>query len=191
MPKKADQGFSSSTKKASLKKVTQVQKTVHKKKVERTMSSKMLHYMGKKNNEIATPKALYKALNKEFKFDFDPCPLKRPKWDGLKVDWKKSNYINPPYSEIKKWLEKGVEEFQKGKLCVFLIPLRSHLKYWQKYIYPFVTEVRFLNKIRFEGFDHDCPFPICVLVFDPKKQTVFEEVDVDKKEGIKYFVHQL
>ena len=63
------------------------------------------------NDDVATPDDLYKALDAEFKFDNDPCPLHgKATMDGLKTDWGKSNYVNPPYSEINKWLEKAIEE---------------------------------------------------------------------------------
>lgn len=36
----------------------------------------------------ATPKEFYDELNKEFSFDFDPCPyLHNMDWDGLVVEW--------------------------------------------------------------------------------------------------------
>jgi hypothetical protein len=62
-----------------------------------------------------TPKALYQALDAEFRFDFDPCSLK-PKIDGLESDWGNRNFVNPPYGkEITKWIQKGCEENLKGK----------------------------------------------------------------------------
>jgi len=47
-----------------------------------------------------TPGELYQKLNNEFHFNFDPCPLNHnvEKWDGTLIDWKSSNFINPPYS---------------------------------------------------------------------------------------------
>ena len=41
----------------------------------------------------ATPKWLYEELDKEFHFDFDPCPLnEKPDFDGLSVDFKEKTY---------------------------------------------------------------------------------------------------
>ena len=63
-----------------------------------------------------TPKALYQALDAEFHFDHDPCPVK-PNIDGLENEWGQVNFVNPPYGkEIRKWIEKGFEQYLKGKL---------------------------------------------------------------------------
>ena len=84
-----------------------------------------------------TPKALYQALDAEFRFDFDPCPTK-PKFNGLEIEWGKCNYVNPPYGYVqKKWIEKGFNEAKKGKTCVFLIPSRTDTIVWHRYIFPF------------------------------------------------------
>ncbi|MCH7515941.1 MAG: transposase, partial [Bacteroidetes bacterium] len=52
---------------------------------------------------------LYKKLNEEFNFDFDPCPYNdNPKFDGLSIEWGSRSFCNPPYGrEIKKWVKKG------------------------------------------------------------------------------------
>ena len=78
-------------------------------------------YMNKSlHNDWQTPLNLYNKLNEEFKFDFDPCPLNY-KIDGLNINWGASNFINPPYNNIKEWVIKCREEQLKGNLCVLLI----------------------------------------------------------------------
>lgn len=80
-----------------------------------------------------TPPELYKILDDEFHFDFDPCPYPLPdEFDGLTCDWGKSNYVNPPFGSIihqgkKKgptaWMRKSIEEASKGKLVVIVYPI--------------------------------------------------------------------
>lgn len=45
-----------------------------------------------------TPPDLYRRLDAEFHFDFDPCPFPLPAgFDGLTCEWGASNYVNPPF----------------------------------------------------------------------------------------------
>jgi len=77
-----------------------------------------------------TPPELMSALQKEFGFDFDPCPFPRPEgFDGLEIDWGQSNYVNPPFRGHTRlrgpttWARKCIEENKKGKLVVFVFPI--------------------------------------------------------------------
>jgi len=112
--------------------------------------------LDRNNNECsdhwATPDWLYDELNKEFKFDFDPCPLNSD-FDGLKVKWGKSNFINPPYNRIDKpkFIQKAFEEWKKGSNCVLLIPSATGTKQFHELILP-NAEIRFLKgRIAFKG----------------------------------------
>jgi len=89
----------------------------------------------KNKNYWLTPPEIYKELDKEFNFDFDPCPFPRPEsWDALKMEWGRRNYINPPYSAadcfgvsgMTAFIHKAIIENRKGKLVVMLLPERSH-----------------------------------------------------------------
>lgn len=100
----------------------------------------------------ATPKEFYDKLNEEFNFDFDPCPL-HSKFDGLLIDWKKRNFINPPYSRKLKesFIRKAFEESKKGKICVMLLPVSTSTKIFHEVIYS-NAEIRFVKgRIAFEG----------------------------------------
>jgi hypothetical protein len=103
----------------------------------------------------ATPKELYDKLNAEFKFDFDPCPL-HSDFDGLTIEWGKSNYINPPYSRQLKeaFVIKAIEESKKGKICVMLLPVSTSTKLFHKHILPNAKDIRFLEgRVRFLGIN--------------------------------------
>jgi site-specific DNA-methyltransferase (adenine-specific) len=63
----------------------------------------------KKSDLWRTPLEIYKLLDKEFHFDFDPCPFSSVDWDvfdGLKIEWGSCNFVNPPYSETEKWVKR-------------------------------------------------------------------------------------
>lgn len=112
-----------------------------------------------------TPDAVYKALNEEFGFDFDPCPH-NPTFDGLNTDWGFSNFVNPPYGrEIGKWLAKGFTEYGLGKTVVFLIPSRTDTRWWHDYCMK-ATEIRFIKgRLKFKGAINSAPFPSAIVVF--------------------------
>ena len=86
------------------------------------------------------PPEIYKPLNKEFKFNFDPCPNPKPKsFNGLEVDWKKSNWVNPPFwAGITYWVRKAIAEQQKGNTSVLILPLDN----WVKLLFDAGAEVR-------------------------------------------------
>ena len=52
------------------------------------------------SDEWSTPKSFYDELNKEFNFDFDPCPLSKgklitPETDGLLIEWGGGKFHKP------------------------------------------------------------------------------------------------
>jgi site-specific DNA-methyltransferase (adenine-specific) len=107
-------------------------------------------------DDWATPDYIYDELNNEFDFNFDPCPLQHDlnKWDGLIVEWKERNFINPPYSRALKerFVLKAIEESKKGKLCVMLLPVSTSTKIFHNHILPNKKEIRFVFKrIKFIG----------------------------------------
>jgi len=107
-------------------------------------------------DDWATPDYIYDELNKEFNFNFDPCPLQHDikKWNGLEIDWKERNFINPPYSRKLKdlFVKKAIEESKKGKLCVLLLPVSTSTKLFHHFILPNKKEIRFVYKrIKFIG----------------------------------------
>ena len=66
---------------------------------------------------------------------FDPCPLmSKPEIDGLSIDWEDKTYINPPYSNPLRWVEKAIEEMNKGKMIVMLLRVDTSTKWFAKLV---------------------------------------------------------
>lgn len=119
-----------------------------------------------------TPKDLYDALDAEFHFVFDPCPLGgHLLFDGLKIPWKASNFVNPPWSDVQRWVVKAREEFLLGHKTVLLIPARVSSSYWHDYVLTMATEIRFIKgRVPFGKYikkRQGVPIPICIVIFDP------------------------
>lgn len=117
----------------------------------------------------ATPRDLYAALNEEFRFDFDPCPLDGD-GDGLTplfCEWRgKRVFCNPPYGpKVGDWLRRGSE----AALAVFLIPARTDTRWFHEIVLPKATEIRFIKgRLKFGDAINSAPFPSMIVVFGAK-----------------------
>ena len=120
-----------------------------------------------KSDNWATPKDFYNELNEEFKFNkFDPCPIK-PSFNGLKEDWIGNVFINPPYSNIRAWIEKGLNELKKGNvnLLVYLVPARTDTRWFHDLVYG-KAELRFIKgRLKFGDQKNSAPFPSMIIIF--------------------------
>jgi hypothetical protein len=82
-----------------------------------------------------TPPEIYKKLNDEFDFDFDPSLYPKPnEFNGLKESWGNMNFVNPPFRPQDgngfgptAFVRKAIEENKKGKGSVILIPTQSYV----------------------------------------------------------------
>lgn len=139
----------------------------------------------RKNDDVATPKEFYEALNELYRFDFDPCP-QNPEFDGLEVPWGQMNFVNPPFSKISKWVRKGVEELRLGKKSVFLISVRTTSKYWWEHLIPNCSRILFLQKcLCFQNYEKPLPVPLCLVFFgfDPFEGHRERKVQIGLKNG--------
>ena len=105
------------------------------------------------NDTWRTPEKIYKILDQEFHFDFDPCPYPRSDFDGLEIEWKSCNFVNPPYSETELWVKKALEEHSKGKSVVMLLRLDASTKWFRDLILPNAEVRLFDDRLHFVNED--------------------------------------
>lgn len=109
---------------------------------------------------------MYDALNAEFRFTMDPCPLDGDgnglsllfcKWRGERV------FCNPPYGpQIGEWLKRG----QEAELAVYLIPARTDTRWFHELVLPKANEIRFVKgRLKFGGAKTGAPFPSMIVVY--------------------------
>ncbi len=119
----------------------------------------------------ATPKALYAELDKEFNFDFDPCPLGESIMDGsatLFTKWQgRRVFCNPPYNDgIARFLERA----QEATLSVFLLPARTDTRWFHDLVLPNADEIRFIRgRLRFGDALNSAPFPSMLVIYKQKQ----------------------
>jgi site-specific DNA-methyltransferase (adenine-specific) len=125
-----------------------------------------------------TPGDFFASLNQEFDFLLDvaaaPSNAKLPAYytekdNALIKPWAKRNWCNPPYSDIRPWIEKAAQERANGNLTVMLIPARTDTRAFHDHIYnqPKI-DVRFVRgRLKFVGGKHCAPFPSMIVIFRP------------------------
>lgn len=126
------------------------------------------------NDSWSTPTKVYQYLNKEFSFDFDPCPLGAN--TAFVESWGLRCFVNPPYSDIRRFMEKALTEIKSGRteLAVFLVPSRTDTSWWHDLVMTYSRDIRFIRgRLKFGDSKNSAPFPSAVIVF---RKEVFGEV---------------
>ena len=77
------------------------------------------------------------AILKQYDGWFDPCPHPRPHdFDGLQVSWGKNAFVNPPWRNIRPWVEKALLESGKGCRVHMLIAAKPTTRVFHELIFP-------------------------------------------------------
>lgn len=141
----------------------------------------------KDSDERSTPDDLYKMLDDEFHFTLDVCASEENakcglyhtiEIDGLTSNWRnKICFMNPPYSNIGRWLEKASCECRINKVIVVcILPCDTSTRWFQNYIWydkplhrlrPRV-ELRFPHgRFKFGKYTTSPQFATIIAIFRP------------------------
>ena len=149
------------------------------------------------NDLWATPPEVFEALDKEFCFGFDVCAEEETAkcsdyWttedDALSKDWAEDAkcripgagliemgalWCNPPYSNIKPWVEKAIEAQLKGRMTVMLVMCDPSVK-WFSLAQQYASETRFITDGRLAFLKNGVPQKgnnkgSVIFVFDPHR----------------------
>lgn len=136
-----------------------------------------------------TPEAIYHRLNDEFRFSVDlaASSLNRlhenyitVEMNTLSIDWcgmygRSWGWLNPPYSSIGPFVEKAIEQQEKGFGTVMLVPSDTSVG-WFSLALTSVSEVRFITGGRLSFIRADTGKPVngnnkgsMLLIFSPHK----------------------
>lgn len=141
-----------------------------------------------KSDEWETPDALFEKLNWMFDFTLDPCATPQntkcenyytKEDDGLSKSWLGERvFINPPYSQIDKWVDKAFEEAEHA-FIVMLLPSRTDRPWFTK-ILNSGSHIFFIEKrLKFKGAKSSAPFPSVVVCIIPEGVPLVFSVNRD------------
>jgi len=125
------------------------------------------------SDEWYTPSWLFDLLHKEFNFNLDPCSKENNlncknyfNENGLNQKWFGNVFVNPPYSNISKWVEKCFNETKNCNVIVLLIPARTDTRYFHDYCMNAASELRFIKgRLKFSASKNSAPFPSVVVIY--------------------------
>lgn len=120
---------------------------------------------GKREQSILSPQCIADGLERMWGpkgVSMDPCSSTNqlisaayiPR-NGLDVKWPARTYCNPPYGELRKWLEHGAE-FDE---VIWLAPVRTHRKWFRPWWNGLSVRLA-LNPLKFVGWDSAYPAPL-------------------------------
>jgi site-specific DNA-methyltransferase (adenine-specific) len=133
-------------------------------------------------NDWATPSAFFDALNQEFHFDHDPCPLCAD-FDGLAAPWGWFNFCNPPYDKDGKtaFVRCAIAERERGKVTVLLLPVSTSTELFRD-LFAVADEIRFVHKrLKFNGGKGTGMHDSMVVVLRP--ESIRQKVSLINHEG--------
>lgn len=131
----------------------------------------------KSNNQSwETPDDLFERINTQFHFTRDVCASPENAkceqfWTEedscLDKEWDGVNWMNPPYKDMKKFIQKAYEQ-RDNAVTVALIPARTNTKWWHDWCMK--GEVLFIcGRPKFKGCVHGLPQPLALVVFGRKR----------------------
>lgn len=100
-----------------------------------------------------TPKCIFDMLNLEFEFTGDVAAshdnalsenFYTEEDNALDQRWFKVSWCNPPYDNIKPWVEKAIQQHKEGKTIVMLVPADTSAQ-WFKRAFNSCNDVRFIS----------------------------------------------
>ena len=146
--------------------------------------SKLSVHFTSGNDLWCTPKWLFEALNDIWNFTLDAACMKEtalcpkyytPEDDSLIQNWDNEIvWLNPPYSNLKPWLEKSVHAYNNGSTVMILVPSRTDTKAFQDHASKYCTCMCFIKgRLKFVDPNKDpaakqdsAPFPSVLIVLD-------------------------
>lgn len=120
-----------------------------------------------------TPEIVRMLLQLEFGFKGTIDANKVENADELLMcEWYETSFVITDYSKPEKWCRKAIEEAQKGKTVVCLVPARTNTAWFHDCVLNAAKEIRFVKgRIQFNG-NKTNPTPDALVIYTKTTNTV-------------------
>lgn len=131
------------------------------------------YYSSKGKQDYATPRWLYRGLNREFPFLLDaaasPENTKCARFyttrdNGLRLPWALWTFCNPPFRRIRPWVEKAIDEAFAGHNSVLLLPAACSTRWFRDH-YRWANTRLLFPRVVYERAPPEVPFGSMVMIF--------------------------
>ena len=107
-----------------------------------------MSYMPQSKSDVhLTPDRVWELIKEKWGYDkdefFDPCPV-NPQWNGLKIDWKELNFVNPPYTLLREFVQKAIDESFRFT-TIMLLPAKTDQE-WFHDLKPWWNQILWIKK---------------------------------------------
>lgn len=111
-----------------------------------------------------------KWILKMFRGWFDPCPYNED-WnlsfeDALDINWPDQTYINPPYSNVKPFVEKAIMENKMFNKTIAMLLKHDSSTNWYKLIHESGAHILLVNERLRHQTGKPAAFPSLIAIWE-------------------------
>lgn len=103
---------------------------------------------------------------------YDPCPVDGT--DGLTTSWKDINFVNPPYTLLKEFVAKALDESNYGNRSIMLLPAKTDQAWFHDLVYNHRgVEIKWIKgRLKFKNNKWSATQPHFLALIQDVKGTV-------------------
>ena len=120
-----------------------------------------------KSDVHLTPDKVFDMIKEYWDYEksdlFDPCPLD-PDFDGLEIDWKNINFVNPPYTLLSEFVQKALEE--RPKKTIMLLPAKTDQPWFHSLYHYWARIIWIKGRLKFKNNKFSATQPHFLIMID-------------------------
>ena len=122
-----------------------------------------------KSDNWITPGVVFDIIEKYFRAPycklFDPCPLNST-FNGLTINWRDFSFVNPPYTLLSEFVDKAIQEHNKGKIIIMLLPSKTDQAWFHKLIECKHSILWFKGRLKFANAKYHATQPHFLILLE-------------------------